>query len=692
MTPESPETAEGLRNHPWLRPVLIGCVAPPALLVLVLAGVFTYRSIQAARLEEEALTVQAERADQTFKPALDRLSSSAAPEPEPVDIDKTIRVIHEIDLAMRSYDDFESYLQQIGHQDYRGVAPEVLEARRELLDKVRELYARQTQADQQQALWDYTKGMMLEVFSVVEAEGEWGVLGPTGSFSLDKEHAREVLAEFREQQTARAREIRDLGEARDDLFDAMIRYSDVYYTHVEAWDRLCVLRDRAYLAMVERDWETVEENARAAMELAPQEREAHLLAALAILNQGNPERYIEAEAILTDYLDTHPGRSAPALLLLGVLAREQGNAEAARLNFQQAAAYYPRQAALLTDMLDPYKMRSWLRKSHDGTMIIESYRDTMLGAGYFSPELQLAAVAFDAGDFEAGKRRVLDHFARRRAQQQWDFVLSDLAYAQDLLGSDAQRIFPEGAWLDLQISRPMISSGLNVAVRNRTDETLRNASLVLLVQFTDMHPGDYMTFNAKTQPAIKPSGVTSFGTVDVSGEVLGEPRGIDDVVRHRAILITDEAVVWVDTDEYRVAELERAERDLKRERAPSTEQSAWYRELSTQLDDVSGQLPGQTLLEIEPATFGRDAVVFKLPRELAILRPAFRLTYGGKTYQAAENRIDEDHITLRFAAIDDFSQDEPGDLELGIRTIFGEVVMSYGHDGEVGYRFDRIER
>ncbi len=672
--------------------LLVGCGVVALATVASIGGLWWYLADRAARLEAQALAEQAEKADDAFKPALDKLGVPAAPEPEPVDIDKTIRVIHEIDLALRSYDDFESYLQHLGHQDYRGVAPEVLDARRDLLDEARELYALQTEANEQQALWDYTKGMMLEVLSVVEAEGEWGVLGPTGSFSLDRDHAREVLAEFREQQSARARQIRDIGEARDELFDAMIGYSDVYYTHVEQWDRLCVLRDRAYLAAVERDWVTVEASAKAAIEMAPQEREAHLLAALAILQQGNPERYGEAEQILGSYLESHPGRSAPALLLLGALARERGDADAARLNFQQAAAYYPKQAAALTDMLDPYKMRSWLRKSRDGTLIVESYKDTMLGAGFFSPELQLAASHFENGDFDAGKRRVLDHFARRRAQQQWDFVLSDLAYAQDLLGADANRIFPEGAWLDLEVSRPMLTSGLNVAIRNRTSEPLRNATLVLLVQFTDMHPGDYMTFAAPTQPVVTPNAVTSFGTLEVAGEVLGEPRGVDQIVRHRAILITDEAVLWVDTDEDRVAELERVERELKQKKPPAAAETAWYQELRTQLDDVAGQLPGETLLEIEPATFGRDGVVFKLPRELAILRPVFRLTYGGTTYYAAENRIDGEHITVRFTAVEDFDKPETGDLDLGIRTIFGEVSMTWNRDGAVGYRFDRLER
>jgi len=679
----------GRRGPGLLSATGIGCLATPSILLVAAIGLFVWWRIDAQRAQELAQAQQAEKAEQTFAPAMDQLEP--VPEAEVVDIDKTIRVIHEIDLALNNYEDFESYLEHVGRQDYRNVAPEILEARRDLLGSVRELYAKQTELEEQQALWDFTKGMMLETLSVVEAEGEWGTLGPQGSFSVDRDHARELLAEFRENQKTQERRIRELGAARDDLFEAMLRYSEVYYGYVEDWDRLCVLRDRAYLAAVEGDWETVEASSRAAIERAPTEREAHLLLARSIIEQGNPERYDEAQRMLEDLVEEHPGQSAPALLLMGVLARKRGDLQSARLSFQQAAAYYPKQAGELTDMLDPYKMRQWLRKSRDGTVILEAYQDTMRGAGAFSPELQLARSAFESGDFEAGKRRVLDHFARRRSQRQWDFVLSDLAYAQDLMGTEVRQIFPEAGWVALEISRPVFTGGVNVAVDNRTDETLRNATLVLLVQFTDMHPGDYLTFAAETQPQVKPHATTAFGTLDIQGEVLGETRGPDDIVRHRAILLTDEAVLWVDTDEYRIAEVEKVEKAMSRSQPVPASQGPWYDEMQTQMQDLAGDLPSTATLEIEP-TLGRDTVVFQLPRELAILQPVFRLTYGGQTYTARENRIDQDHITLRFDAVEDFTKEDTQDMELGIRTIFGEVSLTYGRDGEMSYGFQRIEQ
>jgi tetratricopeptide (TPR) repeat protein len=663
--------------------MLVGCgiAATVGLALIVFGGVlWQMQAAEAQRLADEA---QAKKAAEAFGPAVEQLK----PPKEPVDIDKTIRVIHEIDFALKSYEDFESYLDHIGKQDYRGVDPDVLDARRELLEQVRTLYARQTEAEQQEALWDFTKGLILESLSVVEAEGEWGTLGPTGSFHVDREQAKELLNDFREQQRVRERQIRDIGQARDALFEAMVRYSEVYYEHMEAWDRLCVLRDRAYLASLEGDWPTVEVSARAAIAMAPQEREAHLLLARALLAQGNPEDQQEAAEVLQDLMNGHPGTSAPTLVLMGELARQRGDAEAARLNFQQAAAYYPRQAQALTDMLDPYKQRDYLRKSREGTLILEAYQDTMRGAGWYSPELQLARTAFDAGDFPEGKRRVLDHFARRRAQHQWDFVLSDLAYAQDLLGEEVRQIFPEEAWLDLQISRPMFSSGVQVAVRNRTDRTLRNATLILLVQFTDMHPGDYHTFAPPTQPALPPHQTTDYGTLDIATRVHGQDRTADDVVRHRAILISDEAVSWVDTDEFRIELVEQAAQARRAERPIEEGSASWTR----QLDTLARRLPEEAIMQIEP-TLGRDTVVFELPRELAVLQPVFRLTYGGTTYTAAENRIDDDHITLKFNAVEDFTKAEAGNVQLGIQTIFGEVVLDYAKTGEMAYRFNRLGR
>jgi hypothetical protein len=106
----------------------------------------------------------------------------------------------------------------------------------------------------------------------------------------------------------------------------------------------------------------------------------------------------------------------------------------------------------------------------------------MLGAGYFSPDLQLAKISFHAGRFEEGRERVLEHFGRRRAQGAWDFLFPDIQFCIALLGSDYRAIFPEDAWLDLVVEPELLGGGITLSVKNRSERTLRNATLVLALQ------------------------------------------------------------------------------------------------------------------------------------------------------------------------------------------------------------------
>jgi hypothetical protein len=96
-------------------------------------------------------------------------------------------------------------------------------------------------------------------------------------------------------------------------------------------------------------------------------------------------------------------------------------------------------------MLDPYKMRTFLKRSREGNLIVDEYKATMLGAGFWSPDLELAKMMFDRGDDEGGRAKVLDHFARRRTQGEWDLILQDIAFCHDLLGPRFWEIFPRRA-------------------------------------------------------------------------------------------------------------------------------------------------------------------------------------------------------------------------------------------------------
>ncbi len=668
------------------RTLSLGCLGLAVMVIAsVLGGGFYWKHTRDLA-REAALIQQEEAAEEAFDPALDKLSEGVENSGPDYDIDKTVRVIHSIDKALEQQRDLESYLQYMAMQDYRGVAPEVLQSRREIMEILLQLYGKQTEAEDQQAMWEFTSELLLSTFAVVQVEGDVNPLVPTGSFAVDKEQAQELLADLKAKQADRKQLMRELNALEGELFTALMDYSKTYYTYVGEWDQLSVLRDRAYLAARNGDWEQVESSASMAIAKAPYEKEAHLLQAMAIIEQANPERDPEVIELLDAYVQEHPESSAPAFLLLGRQHAVMGRHSEAVLALQQSAAYYPKQAEQLTDMLDPYKMRSFLRKSREGTFIIEQYKGTMLGAGYFSPDLQLAQVRFDRGEFEEGRRKVLDHFARRRAQQQWDFVISDIEHCHQLLGPYFREIFPEDAWLDLIVNPSTFGSSLNLAIDNRSDRTLHNATLILALHLTDMQPGDYEPLTAEaTMPAVLAHDKTSFGSVEVAIALFGTTKGVQDIVHHRAILVSNEAVVWVDTDEYRISEAQEF-RELERAAPVRSKPEPSYR---TTLDKLVDEAATGAELEIE-SKYGKDHVLISLPKELSILKPIFRLKYGDQLYSASDNLIEGDEINLRFKGVGNF--DEEGvtsdDLELVVASPFGDVVLDWSWTGDLSYRLE----
>ncbi|MCB9675828.1 MAG: hypothetical protein H6737_11965 [Alphaproteobacteria bacterium] len=687
------------------RNFFFGCTTAAVLVVVVPVGAYLYWDYSSKQAFEAAKVEQEAAAEQQFQPMMEALEEATKEPEKPYDIDKTVRVIHEIDLAMKKDQTLEEYLVWASRQDYSDVSPEVLEARKEVLDVLMRLYAKQVEADDQKAMWEITSELLLTTLSVVSVSGEANMISPEAQLSVDRAQAQQLLTELKQERSDHEQLVRDIAGIETELMQALVDYGDVYYKYIEEWDQLSVLRDRAYLAANNGDWEQVLAAADLAIEKAPHEKEAHLLKAMALIELDNLENAGEIEEILDDYMQEHPDSTAPAFLLMGVHQSRKGDTRAAQLAFQQSAAYYPKQAQQLTDMLNPYKMRSFLRQSREGNFIVELYQSTMLGAGYFSPDLQMAKNLFDAGDLEGGKKKVLDHFARRRTQQQWDFIISDVAFCHELLGPHFWEIFPEDTYLDLEAGAAMMGSSLNLSVNNRSPRALHNATLVLAVQFTDMYAGDYVALAAPdTMPSVEPHTKTSFGSVEIDEEVFGKQKSVVDIVVHRAILISDEAVTWVDTDQYRISkqkELRDAQRTRKALAGKQPDAKPIEHPLARRHPEFQGTvdslLEGASQvaqLEME-SKYGADNLVVQLPRELSILRPMFRLRYGDTLYEAQDNVIEGDSIQLRFAAVDNFDADgakHPDDVELLMSSPFGDVVFDWKNNGDLTWRFQGSER
>lgn len=649
---------------------MAGCMVmallPVLVLVLVLAGP------RVAAMFERGVGERA--AEEKFGEAIASLEPAVEDPAAQYDIDKTMRAIRALDLALERDADLGAYLELIARQDYRDVAPGIVRARAQLLEHLKELYALGKAQEEHQQMWDEYRTSLTGLLAIADVSVNPATLL---SINVDRDRARERLDRFDDFQEASQQRRQRIRGVQGTLVDALIDYSEVYYGLLEEWDRLVLERDRAYLAAYAGKWEEVMASAERALEINPTDREAPILMALALAESDSPEDWDAALALLGEYMQSNPERSAPALVLRGVVERKQGRISDAQLSFEQASAYYPRQAEFLADMADTYRMRAFLRQSPEGQRVVELYRNTMLGAGAFSPNLQLAKMNFDRGFTEQGAEKILDHFSRRRAQGQFDYLLSDLEFCYNALGQDFYSIFPEQYYLEFAYDTTRFGFGnaIELKIDNRSDRTLHNATLVLALHLTDMVRGDYETIAAeRTVPVVQPGRTTSFGRMQVDVDFLGQRKGIRDIAQARAILITNEAVIWVDTGEARLVALQEELRRAERQ----------GNDTGSIIDRLGGNDEIARILSSIEMDIGDGVGVmkadFQLPRELAMLEPEFRLRVAGRniSLSPSKNELEDGKIQLQFS-------------KLGFNTsIRGEPIELLGLSrfGRFGLKFD----
>ncbi len=591
------------------------------------------------------------------------------------DLEETIRIINGLDIALQEKDNFDDFMLYMAHQDYSKVAPEVIDARTKLLQTLQQLYTKQTTLEEQQAFWNITKEMSGVVINNVGAEDiiTHGVTLPVKAVTATKQSYAKLTQIEKDKKILQE----DIQKIETDLFNQLIDYSKVYYTYVNKWDAVCVNRDMAYLAAHSNNIPAMNTALAKVFAQYPQDKEAQLLKAYSMIQNmknntiplinpetGNAEN-TQILPLLDQYIQAHPSETAPALLLKGVYFAQIGDMSNAKLNFEEAAVYYPKQANELSDMLNPYKMRNYLRKSKEGSYITELYKSTMLGSGYFSPDLQMAKMYFDKGDTKSGKEKVLDHFSRRRNQSHWDYILSDIKFCEKNLGLNFLKLFPENQYLDLKADiKHSLSANVDyikVGVDNRSDVRLHNVSLILCIQYTEMNKEDYVTVKMeKTLPELLPNTYNDFGEINNKqadfwsgtwnstkyllsiGNNLFESgtQKQEGIVRSRAVLISDEAIAWIDDKDTKVTN------EYTKEYIEALKPEA----LGYSLTALQQLIKQQTTTKATESLIGTDEVQFKLPEQLAILKPVFQLQdpSTGKVYNPEVNMIKNDRIELNF--------------------------------------------
>ncbi len=673
---DTPHPAPPARRS-WLGGCLVAAGVGVALLGV--GGWFGYRHWQETVAAEEAAARKA--ADDAFLPALSQLDVKTPP--GEVDLDRTMRVLRELDVQLREQPDLQGYLTYVAQQDYTGVDPRVLEARKEVLQVLVPLYAKQREANDQREMWEVTSEALLGVFSLVEAPG-----GPVGPVRVDRQQAMKLLEQVQEERDASRKLQRDIAGLQEDLLDGILAYSQDWSEIRREWEALAQVRESAWLAASKQDWATTAREAERATQLpnTARERDAHLLLALAAIEGGPGLVDGDPAEMLADYLARHPDETAPANLLEGIRLARAGDLNAATHAFDLSAKEYVRQATVLSDRYDPqWERAQYLRRTSSGNSILHVYEASMLGAGYWSPDLQLARLAFDSGDGELGRKRIRDHFQRRREQQSWDLIVEDLLYCENAFGLEFRAIFPEESWLDLELGKTLTGGELKLGVKNRSDRDITNATLLLALHLTDMAAGDYEVVKVgETAPSVPRLTATSFGTLEVRVPWGDAEKGIDAVIfeKTRSILITEDGVMWVDTSDFkkRVAEALRA--------APPPPPGS---PATTALNVALQAVRSEVSIEVSRTPVLADDVVVTLPSRLAPLAPLFQLSVDGDAGRPPDdNTLEGGRIRLRFVRIHDWDGDGAApELTLRIVGPGGSIRADFTGDASANYSLSR---
>jgi len=629
-----------------------------------------------------------ERVQVEAAPARAALDAAVA-ESGPYDVEATLRAVRELDLAVKQAGSVHEFLERVSRGDYRRVAPKVLATRKRILDVLVRYYGALDRQRDEEELWSAFARWSDELARVLQTTNV--ELGPVSLSPSDPARQKLLAEERARREEARKESAAEVRRFEEELLFALDAAVPVFREVEDEWARLCAQRDRAYLQVSSRALDDAAQSARTALELAPGDREATLLLALALVEQdadvASLERGPEVQRLLDGVLHDAPD-CAPALLLRGVWRWRRGDRVGGRSDLELAMTRYPLQAQALKDELDPYSKREYLRTTRQGGRVTGMYRTMMLGANHFSPELQLARLELESGETSNALARVKDHFARRRAQGQWDLVLYDLEFCEDLLGERYREYFPEKSYLDLVLEQRAFREAVEVSIDNRSDRALRNAALVLAVRFTDMVEGEYEAFTVgKTMAAVPPLEKTAFGDVELVHDALGTRKRYEDVIRPvRAVVIADEGVFWIDSIEYKG--------ELARREAPTPQLEGGLGERVREI--VSLLAPDSVALKRVENLLSSDDLELELPRELVLLGPLFRLDIGGERFdeaagKGARSRLEGGKLRLRFDSVGKALDGAPKELRVVAESALGDFVLVLERTESGNYAFARVE-
>lgn len=689
-----------------------------------------------------------------FEPAYEALEAKT---PE-YDIEETVRAMNALEVAQCQSEDFMSYLEYVAKQDFSRVAPEVLEQKKKLFPILQRLYELQKEHEELDDVWMLMRSATSGASTFVAEVNPVGVIGSmvTGDATLSTvsvaggmEKAQTAAFEEYEKQKELKRKLeREIETVRMSYVEYLEDYAPIYYKYMQEWDALCLKKDKAYIDMYGGHPMEAYNQAQDILKDYPTNREALLLKGLSLIQMANNrfndnlnpnlihndnehsqisnqnvqlsndsingggelgkpdermELWMEAENTLDQYIKLYPSRSAPALVLKGLLYREQGEAAKAISYFDQASMEYPRQAEALTDLLDSYKARTYLNKSAEGKYLLRLYRSTMEGFGIFSPNLLKANYYAQNGDTEKSKEEIFNHFYRRGNQGVYDCLLSDMQYCEENMYSSFRQILMEQSFLDVAVEPTMNwtladkDDEIKVIINNRSDIDLENVRIFLCLHYTDMYKDEYDVQKLPSVNIIKHNDKTEIGVVKLT---YGDKK-YNDITRIRAIAMTDDKICWIDNVNYKY--MKASETAAKTKKAGESKVGELPSAKQQLLDDFNvdngklqsiiqegmkvygtvsdGNLWNDVKQDVKNLVTGKDRKLrIELPRILSIIDPVFSLYQVNdkdRGIRPSENYLSGSSIRLKF----DYEPKQEETIPLYIYSDFADFKVTIRFEG-----------
>lgn len=495
------------------------------------------------------------------------------PEAPAYNLENTVRVINALLIAPDQLNSFDEYLRFMSQLDYTGVPEEVLSAREDLKPILRELSRLQEEYNDLglwQQMWKQMGSGMLE--SLGPEDISLLIVNPgAGGLEIAKEAASRAFEGYEAGREMKAELLQEMDSVKEQYYGFLESFMPVYAEYIDEWNRLCLVRDRAYIALNNQQPLLVLEYCDSVLQNYPDNRETLLLKAMGLIQlsqwdkKGEPFQFVmknnelsaperdtllgEAQKVVERYKKLYPSQSAPALLLEGLILEYRGDTVRAFTVFDQSSQEYPRQAQQLAGMLDSYRARTYLYKTVEGSKMINLYKSIMLGSGYFSPNFEKAVYYDKKDDLEQCAAAIYAHFVRRGNQDVYDGLLEDMVFCETFLPNSFNRLLPERNFIDLSFSEHKTGWWLfkenhneiiDVRVDNQSNIEVSNLRIFLCIQYTDMI--DYHVVKLKTIEWLPIRGFDTVNAVQIG--YLG--KTIDDIAKMRAIGMTDDKIFWID--------------------------------------------------------------------------------------------------------------------------------------------------